>query len=96
MQEKKHHLADPVLVWGIAGASLGMEIAKSLKKANFKTIIGCDISNIAFGHFSDIFSQTYTIDKDDLGSSLEHVLSKSRPHYVIAGGDLVSRLLNTY
>jgi carbamoyl-phosphate synthase large subunit len=96
MHDTDFFLNDPVLVWGIAGASLGMEVAKSLKIAGFQTIVGCDISSIAFGHFSDIFSKTFKLDANDFTASLDHILDQARPRFVIAGGDLVSKLMGTF
>lgn len=88
--------SEPILVWGIAGASLGMEIAKCLRLAGFRNIVGCDISPAAFGHFSDIFSKTFVIDRLNPGESLVRLLECCRPRFVLAGGDQVARILSSF
>ena len=88
--------SDPVLVWGIAGASLGMEIAKSLAAGGYQKIIGCDISPNAFGHFSDLFHSTHLIKRESMKQSLAQVLTEARPTFVLAGGDQVSRIIVDY
>ena len=82
-----------ILVWGIAGASLGMEIAKCLSLGGYRNIIGCDISPMAFGHFSDVFHGTYVLDSTSPEKSLHKLLQESKPQFVIAGGDQVSRIV---
>lgn len=54
----------PILIAGIAGASLGTEIAKSLRLAGGYKILGCDISPFAFGHYSDLFDNTAVISSE--------------------------------
>lgn len=88
--------SEPVLIWGIAGASLGMEIAKSLSLGGYKRIIGCDISPVAFGHFSDVFDSTHLLDRESVEESLSHVLSEIGPRFVLAGGDEVSRIIGRF
>lgn len=87
---------EPILVWGIAGASLGMELAKSLVLAGYRNIIGCDISPMAFGHFSEVFHKTYVIDCSSPEKSLNMILRESKPRFVVAGGDQVSRIIQTF
>jgi len=84
-----------ILVWGIAGASLGMEIAKSLSLAGYHSIIGCDISPLAYGHYSEIFQATYTLDQNSLEASFNRVLKETKPNFVLPGGDQVARLIGT-
>ena len=52
-----------ILVSGIAGASLGTEIAKSLHHAGGYDILGCDISPLAFGHYDQNFGSTYVVGR---------------------------------
>ncbi len=87
---------EPILVWGIAGASLGMEIAKCLSLGGYRNIIGCDISPMAFGHFSDVFHRKYVLDSTSPERSLHKLLQESKPRFVIAGGDQVSRVVTKY
>ena len=63
-----------VLIAGIAGASLGTEIAKSLRLAGGYHIIGCDPSPLAFGHYSDLCDKTVRVSLDRyIVSRKEHV-----------------------
>jgi len=81
-----------VLIWGIAGASLGMEVAKSLKLDGGFSIYGCDISSGAFGHFSQVFDRTFVLDRD---SPIETILANRERlsfGYLVAGGDEVARI----
>ena len=87
---------EPILVWGIAGASLGMEIAKCLSLSGYRNIIGCDISPMAFGHFSDLFDTTYVLDSSSPEKSLHKLLQESKPQFVVAGGDQVSRIISSF
>lgn len=84
---------EPILVWGIAGASLGAEITKCLSLAGCKQIVGCDISPLAYGHFSGLYSSTHVIDPQHSRDSIARVLRETRPKLVIAGGDQVSRII---
>jgi carbamoyl-phosphate synthase large subunit len=88
--------SDPVLVWGIAGASLGTEIAKALAAAGYRNIIGCDISTTAFGHFSNLFRSTHPINRESIRESLTQILTEVRPTFILAGGDQVSRIIANY
>ncbi len=86
----------PILVWGIAGASLGMEIAKCLVQTGYRNIIGCDISPIAFGHYAKVFQRTCVIDRNRTKESLGEILSEYKPTFALAGGDQVSRLMSSF
>ena len=81
-----------VLIWGIAGASLGMEIAKSLAKDEGFDVRGADISPRAFGHFADCFTTTYVLNREKCESDLCKILSDENIDFLIAGGDLVARI----
>lgn len=88
--------SEPILIWGIAGASLGAEITKCLSLAGCKRLIGCDISPLAYGHFSGLYSSTHVIDARDCRESLARLLKETRPRLVIAGGDQVSRIISQF
>jgi carbamoyl-phosphate synthase large subunit len=81
-----------VLVWGIAGASLGMEIAKSLALDGGFDVLGADISPQAYGHFADCFSQTYVLNRDSCTSDACKILASEQINFLIAGGDIVVRM----
>jgi len=68
-----------VLIWGIAGASLGMEIAKSLAKGGGFDVRGADISPQAFGHFADCFSKSYVLNRDTCESDACKILATMSP-----------------
>ena len=76
-----------VLIWGIAGASLGMEIAKSLAKDGGFDVDGADISPQAYGHFSDCFRKTYVLDRDACVEEACEILANEKIDFLIAGGD---------
>lgn len=76
-----------VLIAGIAGASLGTEIAKSLRHAGGYDILGCDISPLAFGHYDLNFSSTYVIGREAYISNLLELCLRERIDCLIPGGD---------
>jgi carbamoyl-phosphate synthase large subunit len=77
-----------VLVAGIAGASLGTEIAKALGRAAIRyRILGCDISPLAFGHYSDYFEKTFLVEPDDYVANLLALCTRERVDAVVPGGD---------
>ncbi|MEZ6128502.1 MAG: ATP-grasp domain-containing protein [Planctomycetaceae bacterium] len=88
--------SDPILLWGIAGASLGMELGKCLHLGGYRNIVGCDISPVAYGHFSEIFQSTHLLDQRSVAESLEGILRKAAPKFVLAGGDQVARIIANY
>ena len=78
---------DRVLVAGIAGASLGTELVKSLQAADRYTIFGADISPLAYGHWIPGLEQTFTLPRD---SYVEALLATCRDHgirAVVPGGE---------
>ena len=52
-----------ILIAGIAGASLGTEIAKCLRHAGGYEIFGCDISPYAYGHYDPNFENTFLVER---------------------------------
>lgn len=81
-----------VLIWGIAGASLGMEIAKSLAKDGGFDVRGADISPQAFGHFADCFSKSYVLNRETCESDACKIIADQNIDFLIAGGDIVARI----
>lgn len=84
-----------VLIAGIAGASLGTEIAKALDHAGGYDVLGCDISPLAFGHFDSRFSSTFVIDRNGYAQNVLDLCLREQVDCVIPGGDepavLISR-----
>src|SRR6266516_2780201 len=70
-----------VLIAGIGGASLGTEIAKSLRLAGGYHIIGCDPSPLAFGHYSDLCDKTVRVSLDRY---IDHLVEISREEHLQA------------
>ena len=70
-----------VLIAGIAGGSLGTEIAKSLRLAGGYHVIGCDPSPLAFGHYSDLCDKTVRVS---LNRYIDHLVEISRDEHVQA------------
>jgi carbamoyl-phosphate synthase large subunit len=82
-----------VLIAGIGGASLGTEIAKSLRLAGGYRIIGCDPSPLAFGHYSDLCDKTVRVSLDRY---IDHVVEISREEHVqviVPGAEEPMRLI---
>ena len=76
-----------VLIAGIAGASLGTEIAKSLRHAGGYDILGCDISPLAFGHYDHNFGSTYVIGRESYIPNLLELCTREHVDCIIPGGD---------
>ncbi len=76
-----------VLIAGIAGASLGTEIAKSLKQCEDYEIFGCDISPLAFGHYDHNFLHTFLIERDEYITNLLALCVREGIDCLIPGGD---------
>lgn len=83
-----------ILVAGIAGASLGTEVAKSLKLAGHYTTFGCDISPLAYGHYAGLFEKTFVADSSDYVNSIVSICNKNNISYVVPGGEAPMNLLS--
>jgi carbamoyl-phosphate synthase large subunit len=81
-----------VLIAGIAGASLGTELAKCLNLTARYEVFGCDISRFAYGHYSG-FKETFLVDHSSYVDSVLDLCKKRRFGFVIPGADEPSRLL---
>lgn len=76
-----------VLIAGIAGASLGTEIAKCLSLSSGFKVYGCDISELAYGNSSNDFSKTFLADPHDYLNSIIQICLDNDIDYVIPGGE---------
>ncbi|MGH7843071.1 MAG: ATP-grasp domain-containing protein, partial [Candidatus Binataceae bacterium] len=82
-----------VLIAGIAGASLGTELAKSLAQAGRYEIIGCDISPLAFGHYDPTFHRTFVIDHGNYIESVLQLCSREKIEVVVPGAEEVNTVM---
>jgi carbamoyl-phosphate synthase large subunit len=82
-----------VLVCGIAGASLGTEIIKSLLKAERYAVYGCDISPIAYGHWMEGIDKTYTVLSKNYASNVLEIAHNEGIRLIVPGGDAPAVLL---
>lgn len=82
-----------VLVAGIAGASLGSEIAKCLSLAGKYNIYGCDISNLAYGHYMQVFTKTFIVEIENYVDSIISICENNKINFIIPGGEIPMRIL---
>ena len=82
-----------VLIAGIAGASLGTEIAKSLRLAGGYHIIGCDPSPLAFGHYSDLCDKTVRVSLDRYIDHIVEISRKEHVQVIVPGAEEPMRLI---
>lgn len=82
-----------VLVAGIAGASLGTEVAKSLRAATGYYLVGCDISTLAYGHYGGLFDRTVRVDANRYIDDLLDLCRRFEIAAVVPGGDQPARLI---
>jgi carbamoyl-phosphate synthase large subunit len=83
-----------VLVAGIGGASLGTELLKCLKDAGIYTIFGCDISDLAYGHYQEGVRETFVVSQDRYIESIQELCVSHKIHAVIPGGEEPLTLLS--
>lgn len=76
-----------VMIAGIGGASLGTELLKCLSQSGEYRVFGCDISNLAYGHYEAGFEKTFLIDRTTYVESILDVCQKSHIEYIIPGGE---------
>jgi len=90
-------MSDPspisILIAGIAGASLGTEIAKSLRDAGGYRVLGCDINPLAYGHFDQAFDVTFNADPDAYIESVLRIAQDNAVRVIIPGGEVPAKLL---
>jgi len=87
---KKHN----ILIAGMAGASLGSEIAKCLHLANKYNIYGCDISDLAYGHFMPLFLKTFTVNNTNYIDYIISICREYKINYIIPGGEEPMNILS--
>jgi len=75
-----------VLIAGIAGASLGTEIFKSLRITNHYNIFGVDISPYAYGLYEEGFTKTYVINGEEYIKNIFRICKKEKIDAIIPGG----------
>lgn len=83
-----------VLIAGIGGASLGTELLKCLKMADRYEVLGCDISELAFGHFQDGFTRTFVVDRDNYVDSVRDICLREHIDCLIPGAEQPMVLLS--
>lgn len=84
---------DRVLITGIAGASLGTEILKSLIAADRYEIYGCDISKFAYGIYQKEFKKTFIVDVNNYINSILDICSKEKIDFIVPGGEETTLLI---
>lgn len=83
-----------VLVAGLAGASLGTEIIKSLHAAGEYEVYGCDISQLAYGLYSERLVKSFVADRDNYIQSVIDICIQNNIEYIIPGGEQPMVLLS--
>lgn len=82
-----------VMIAGIAGASLGTEIAKCLAAIDRYTVMGCDINPLAFGHHDRNFKKTFIVDDDKYLDELLNLALIEDVQILIPGGEVPAKLI---
>jgi len=82
------------MVAGIGGASLGTEILKCLTLADRYAVYGCDISQLAFGHYQAGCQQPFLVDRENYIESVLDVCGKAEIEIIIPGGEEPLSLLS--
>lgn len=83
-----------VMIAGIGGASLGTEICKSLKLTDSYEVFGCDVSPTAFGLYSDQFTKTWLVSRDNYINDVLAACLSANATVLIPGGEQPMTLLN--
>ncbi len=82
-----------VLIAGVGGASLGTEIAKSLKLVDRYQVFGADISPAAFGLYDENFEATFLVRREAYIADIIDICKKCGAEFIIAGGEQPMTLL---
>ncbi len=93
---KKSNLKENVLIAGIAGASLGTEILKSLVNSNNYNIYGTDISPYAYGLYQKEFKKTFIICEGKYIAETLAIAKKEKIRVIIPGGEKPLLLLSKH
>jgi carbamoyl-phosphate synthase large subunit len=99
---KSHRVAHgpiTVLIAGIGGGTLGLEIFKSLRHAGGYRLIGTDVSEKAFGLYIEGFAETYLLPR--LGGAayaarLLEICTKEKVRAVAPGAEEVQAILSAH
>jgi carbamoyl-phosphate synthase large subunit len=83
-----------VLIAGIAGASLGTELLKTLILAKEYEIYGADISETAYGLYDSGFTETFIADNNNYIQSIIDICLKRNIEIIIPGGEVPLNLLS--
>lgn len=83
-----------VLIAGLAGASLGTELVKSLLKFDYYKLYGCDISNLAFGLYTNLLEDTFIANKHDYVNSIVSYCVEKNISFILPGGEQPTILLS--
>ena len=88
-----------VLIAGIGGGSLGLEIFKSLRQTGEYRLIGTDVSEKAYGLYEDGFDRTYLLkrmdDKEYISRILE-ICRKEKVNALAPGAEETHRILSKH
>lgn len=91
---KKSSLKENILIAGIAGASLGTEVLKSLLITNKYNIYGTDISRYAYGLYQKDFKKTFILSQDKYIEDTLSIARKEKIKVIIPGGEKPLLLLS--
>lgn len=83
-----------ILIAGIGGGSLGIEIAKSLSLAGRHHVMGCDVSPLAFGHYSENCEKTFLVSADDYVDDLLRLCAEEGVEVIIPGANSPASLIS--
>lgn len=86
-------IKNKVLIAGVAGASLGTEIFKSLRLSNNYIVYGCDISEFAYGLYEQEFEKTFLVDENNYVKSIINICRENNIKYVVPGAEKTMILL---
>lgn len=84
---------EKILIAGIAGASLGTEILKSLSKSGIYDVYGCDISVHSYGHYQSGFVKTFV---PSIEKYIEDIIAFCKTYeinFIIPGGEAPLNIL---
>ena len=83
-----------ILIAGIAGASLGTELLKTLSLTGQYEVYGADISKTAYGLYDSGFKDTFIADNNNYIQSIINICLKNNIKLIIPGGEIPLNLLS--
>ncbi|NGX57101.1 MAG: Carbamoyl-phosphate synthase large chain [Candidatus Anoxychlamydiales bacterium] len=87
-------IKENILIAGIAGASLGTEIFKSLSDTSKYNIFGADISPYAYGLYQNGFKKTFSPREDKYIEDILNFAKNENIKIIIPGGEIPLKLLS--